>query len=205
MQTTQQTRPDHVQALNPQHAWRLMNTGATVIVSAVFAGQRNAMAAAWNMALDFAPGAAKAAVVIDKSCFTRKLIESSNRFAVGVCCAEGMAACVALGTHSANDAPAHDKLGQLQVPWFEGSAHADGALPLTLGCVGWLELERYAEPHLEQSYDLFIGRITAAWADSRAVANDKFRPLADIAPALRTIHHLGAGQFVVPGEQVSGG
>ncbi len=196
-------RPDFVQALDANHAWRLMNTGATVIVSAVHAGQRNAMAAAWNMALDYAPGAAKCAVVIDKQCFTRGLIEKSNRFAIGVCVREGAAACMALGSTSANNSPGRDKLIPLGIDYFDGEPHADGALPLTLGCAGWLECERYPEPHIEQTYDLFIGRIIRAWADARCVANGKFLPLDQIPPELRTIHHLGAGNFVVPGEQFS--
>jgi flavin reductase (DIM6/NTAB) family NADH-FMN oxidoreductase RutF len=194
-------RPDHFQPFDPQHAWRLMNTGATVIVSAVYAGERNAMAAAWNMALDYAPGAAKCAVVIDKSSYTRKLIEGSNRFAVGVAVREGAAMCMAVGTQSAANFAAHDKLSALGLHYFDGTPHTDGALPLLEGCAGWLECERYPEPHNEHTYDLFIGRIGAAWADVRCVAANKFRPLAEIPPELRTIHHLGAGNFVVPGKQ----
>ena len=50
-------------------AYRLLNHGPTVLVSAAHGGRRNVMAAAWSMPLDFAPP--KVAVVLDKSTFTR--------------------------------------------------------------------------------------------------------------------------------------
>ena len=46
-------------------AYRLLNHGPTVLVSAAHNGQRNIMAAAWAMPLDFAPP--KVAVVLDLS------------------------------------------------------------------------------------------------------------------------------------------
>lgn len=46
-------------------AYRLLNHGPTVLVSAAHGGQRNIMAAAWAMPLDFAPP--KVAVVLDKA------------------------------------------------------------------------------------------------------------------------------------------
>jgi flavin reductase (DIM6/NTAB) family NADH-FMN oxidoreductase RutF len=191
--------PPHIQPVEPAHAWRLLNTGATVLVSAAHGSTRNAMAAAWNMALDYAP-VPKAAVVIDKSTFTRGLIEASNRFALGVP-TQGIAnQTYTLGSLSGRDAPGADKLAALGIESFTpDDAHG---IPMVAGCAGWLLCERIAEPHIEQTYDLFIGRITAAWADERAFANGKFKPIEQIPPALRTLHHLGAGEFVMPGAQI---
>ena len=64
------------------HAYRLLNHGPTVLVSAAHAGRANVMAAAWAMPLDFDPP--KVTVVIDKSSFTRRLIEASGAFALSV-------------------------------------------------------------------------------------------------------------------------
>jgi flavin reductase (DIM6/NTAB) family NADH-FMN oxidoreductase RutF len=191
--------PSHIHPVDPAHAWRLLNTGATVLVSAAHGGRRNVMAAAWNMALDYAP-VPKAAVVIDKSTFTRGLIEASGRFALCVP-TQGIAdATYTLGSLSGRDAPGDDKLAALGVDSFTpDEAHG---IPLVAGCAGWLLCERIAEPHIEQTYDLFLGRITAAWADDRAFAAGKFKPIDHIPPALRTLHHLGGGEFVMPGAQI---
>ena len=66
-------------------AYRLLNHGPTVLVSAAHDGQRNIMAAAWAMPLDFEPP--KIAVVLDKSTWTRQVLESSGTFVLNVPCA----------------------------------------------------------------------------------------------------------------------
>lgn len=88
----------------------------------------------------------------------------------------------AVVSSSAHSATCNDKLTQLGIGYFDGALHADGALPLTLGCAGWHECERYPEPHIEQTYDLFLGRVVRAWADVRCVANAKSLPLDQVPP-----------------------
>src|SRR5215472_15181636 len=63
-------------------AYRLLNHGPTVLVSAAAGGLCNIMAAAWAMPLDFAPP--KVAVVLDKSTWTRRLLEQSGEFVLQV-------------------------------------------------------------------------------------------------------------------------
>lgn len=206
------------------HAYRLLNTGPTVLVSAAVGsaqgGQRNVMAAAWNMPLDFDPP--KVAVVLDKSTHTRKLVEQSGRFTLAVPCVQGADLAFAVGSQSqATHAQAGTvKADVLGVQWL-GAADVPGladdsaaepaawdAAPssfsaaLVAGCVGWLVCRLLPEPHNQQAYDLFIGQVTHAWADERAFANGKYRPLAEVPEALRTLHHLGAGRFVVPGREL---
>lgn len=72
----------HRQPVPLEKAYRLMNHGPTVLVSAAHGGQRNIMAAAWAMPLDFAPP--KVAVVLDKSTWTRVLLEGAGSFALQV-------------------------------------------------------------------------------------------------------------------------
>lgn len=67
-------------------AYRLLNHGPTVLVSAAYDGQRNIMAAAWAMPLDFEPP--KVAVVLDKSTWTRQLLEASGTFVLNVPCVD---------------------------------------------------------------------------------------------------------------------
>lgn len=63
-------------------AYRLLNHGPTVLVSAAHNGARNIMAAAWSVPIDFEPP--KVAVVLDKSTWTRKLLEQSGTFVLQV-------------------------------------------------------------------------------------------------------------------------
>lgn len=71
-------------------------------------------------------------------------------------------------------------------------------VPLVEGCVGWLVCKLVPEPHNQQTYDLFIGSIIAAWTDESACSNGRWH--FETAPdALRTIHHVAGGQFLVTG------
>ncbi len=72
----------HRQPVALNKAYRLLNHGPTVLVSAAHGGQRNIMAAAWAMPLDFDPP--KVAVVLDKSTWTRELLEGAGSFALQV-------------------------------------------------------------------------------------------------------------------------
>ena len=63
-------------AIKHTQAYRLLNHGPTVLVSTAHDTQRNIMAAAWSMPLDFDPP--KIAIVIDKNTYTRELIEVSG-------------------------------------------------------------------------------------------------------------------------------
>jgi flavin reductase (DIM6/NTAB) family NADH-FMN oxidoreductase RutF len=51
-----------------------MNHGPTVLVSAQHAGTQNVMAAAWACVLDYGEST-KVTVVLDKSTYTRRLVE----------------------------------------------------------------------------------------------------------------------------------
>ena len=151
------------------------------------------MAAAWNMALDFEP--CKVSVVIDKSTWTRELIEASGRFALNVP-ARGIASEVlAIGNTSGRDldrAKYADKFAAFGLDAFAGT---DPALPLVTGCVARLECT-IPEPHNQQRYDLFIGEVTAAWADSRVFANGHWTYSANTPVELQTLHYVAGGTFL---------
>ncbi|KGW45139.1 flavin reductase domain protein, FMN-binding protein [Burkholderia pseudomallei MSHR684] len=72
----------HIAAVDLKKAYRLINHGPTVLVSAHHDGVDNVMAAAWACALDFSPP--KLTVVLDKAAKTRELIEQSGRFVIQV-------------------------------------------------------------------------------------------------------------------------
>ena len=167
-------------------AYRLLNHGPTVLVSASHGGRVNVMAAAWAMPLDFNPP--KVAVVIDKSTFTRGLIEGSGRFALNLPCRAQADLTYRLGSTSGHQV---DKRADPGLPIIEGRT----GLPLVDGCVGWLECTLLPEPALQDRYDLFLGQVVAAQADSRVFRDGRW--FFDEAPqALRTLHHVAGGAFL---------
>jgi flavin reductase (DIM6/NTAB) family NADH-FMN oxidoreductase RutF len=176
-------------------AYRLLNHGPTVLVSSAAGERRNVMAAAWCMPLDFDPP--KIAVVIDKSTFTRELINASGEFAINVPPRGLLSATVAVGTESGRDT---DKFATLGLSAF---AATQIAAPLVGGCVAWLECKVLPEIHNQDRYDLFIGEVVAAHADNSVFSNGRWH-FADGDCALRTLHHVAGGAFFVTGEAVGG-
>lgn len=192
MPTTLPADP-HVTPVPLDKAYRLINHGPTVLVSASHDGVDNVMAAAWACALDFQPP--KLTVVLDKATCTRALVEASGRFVVQVPTAAQLALTHAVGNLSRHtDA---DKLAHCQVALW----HADG-LPLVAGCAAWLACRLIAEPHNQQAYDLFIGEVEQAWADSRVFRDGRWR-FEDADPRWRSLHHVAGGHFYAIGEALA--
>lgn len=189
--------PPQVAPVALEKAYRLMNHGPTVLVSAEHGGSCNVMAAAWACVLDYG-ASTKVSVVLDKSTRTRELIEASGHFALQLPTRAMAAQTVALGTLSGRELP--DKLARTGTRTFTPPGCA---VPLVEGCVGWLACRLLPEPHNQQAYDLFIGEVTAAWADAR-VFREGYWFFDEAADALRTIHHVAGGQFLVSGEAVQG-
>lgn len=190
------TLPAHVLPVRPEHAYRLLNHGPTVLVSSAHGGRSNVMAAAWNMPLEFSPP--RLAVVIDKSTLTRELVEASGQLVLNLPPAALADACFAVGSASgrALSAPP-DKFAAYGLDrWAAPGVEA----PLVGGCLAWLACRVLPEAHVQAAYDLFVLEVRAAWADTRVFEGGRWRPLDQIPPALRTLHHLGGGQFWVPGE-----
>ncbi len=186
--------PASLQAVPLPKAYRLLNHGPTVLVSAAHGGRRNVMAAAWNMALDFEP--CKVSVVIDKSTWTRELIEASGRFALNVP-ARGIASEVlAIGNTSGRDLDRTKYTDKFTAFGLDTFAGTDPALPLVTGCVAWLECTLIPEPHNQHRYDLFIGEVTAAWADSRVFANGHWTYSANTPVESQTLHYVAGGTFL---------
>ncbi len=189
--------PRHFSAVPLDKAYRLLNHGPTVLVSSAHAGQHNVMAAAWSCPLDFAPP--KVTVVIDKATATRTRVEGSGLFALNVPARALAALTVGVGTVSARDVP--DKLGRYGVQLFPVP---ETPVPLVQGCVAWLACRLVPEPHNQQAYDLFIGEVTAAWADERVFSNGRWH-FEDAPDELRTLHYVAGGQFYAIGESVRTG
>lgn len=178
------------------HAVRLLNHGPTVLVTAAHGGRRNVMAAAWNTPLEFDPP--RVLVVIDKTTFTRGLVEASGALGLSVPCRAQADLVYTVGSTSGRELlDGADKFERFGIEALSGHTIA---APGVGGSVAWLEGRVLAEPHLQQAYDGFVVEITAAFADPRAFANGRWRSDADAS--LATLHHLGGGQFVCAGTPV---
>ncbi len=184
----------HFQPVAPEHASRLVNHGPTVLVTSAHQGRRNVMAAAWSMPVEFTPP--RIAVVIDKKTFTRELVSASGAFAL---CIPGAALAdltYAVGNCSGRDI---DKFARYGIEARPGPAL--GMPLIEAGCVAWLECRLLPEPHTEEAYDTSFGEVLAAAADSRVFANGRWS-FRDDNPLLHTLHHLGAGHFVVASQTI---
>ncbi len=175
-------------------SYRLLNHGPTVLVSSAHGSQRNVMAAAWSMPVDFDPP--KVAVVIDRSTFSRELIDASGEFVLAVPTRAIADKVVAAGSQSGRDCPDGDKFAALGLDVLPASKVA---APLPADCIGWLECRVIDEPHIQRTYDLFLGEVVAAWADP-AVYSDGRWHFESGGDALRSLHYIAGGAFFSTGE-----
>lgn len=174
-------------------AYRLLNIGATVLVSAKHGETVNAMSAAWACALDYQP--AKLTVVLDKAAYTRTLVEQSGWFAVQIPVAAQVDLVMKLGSESRHTYP--QKMDGVPVFYPDGFD-----VPLLEGCAGWLVCRLMEEPHNQQAHDLFIGEIVGAWADTRIFKDGRwlFHQADD---TFRTLHYVAGGQFYAIGKGIN--
>ena len=176
-------------------AYRILNHGPVVLVSTSHQGKRNVMAAAWNTPLDFDPP--KITIVIDKNTYTRELIEASGSFAINVPCVAQMDTVRSVGTSSGRDLTDTDKFALYGLETFPAKT-IDA--PLLKGCVAWLECKVIPERHNQNTYDLFIAEVVAAYADERVFSDGHWH--FEGHDDLRTLHHVAGGEFFVTGAAV---
>jgi len=187
-----------VRLLDLSKAYRLLNHGPTVLVTTAHGEQRNIMAAAWNMPLDFDPP--KVAIVIDKDTYTRELVLASGSFAINVPCRAQAEMVVKVGSSSGRELlgkEADNKFEAFNLPTFAASKIA---APLVEGCVAWLECKLIPEPHIQNTYDLYLAEVVAAWADDRVFSDGRWH--FEGHDELRTLHHVAGGNFFTPGESL---
>ncbi|EPF66592.1 flavin reductase family protein [Pseudomonas syringae] len=183
---------NHIRPVELEKAYRLLNHGPTVLVSSSHEGTHNVMAAAWACALDFSPP--KVTLVIDKMTKTRELVEKSGYFALQVPNLDQLQMTFDVGAQSKVFTP--DKLDKANVDLFRIDGHDS---PLVAGCSAWLICQVIPEPHNQQTYDLFIGEVVGAWADTR-VFKDGHWEFEKADPKWRSLHYVAGGHFYTIGE-----
>lgn len=181
--------PSPLQSVPLSQAYRLLNHGPTVLVSSAHGDRRNVMAAAWNMPLDFDPP--KVAVVIDKTTLTRELIEASGQFVLAIPGRDLAERTLAAGSCSGREGDKFEALDLDVLPASQVRA------PLPAGCIGWLECRIIDEPHIQRTYDLFLGEVVAAWADPDMYSGGRWHFPEQ---GRSSIHYVSGGQFFATGE-----
>lgn len=184
----------HIAPVELSKSYRLLNHGPTVLVSAQHNDEVNVMAAAWACALEFSP--AKVSVVLDKTTKTRELVEKSGYFALQIPCYEQLNMVHQLGNISQFEDP--EKLQTCKTEVFYQENHS---VPLVTGSIGWLICKLIPEPHNQQTHDLFIGSVIAAWADTR-VFRDGHWHFSEEHENLKSLHYIAGGTFYLIGEEV---
>ncbi|MBX9407120.1 flavin reductase family protein [Pseudomonas baetica] len=190
----------HRRAVPLNKAYRLLNHGPTVLVSAAHDGQRNIMAAAWAMPLDFEPP--KVAVVLDKSTWTRQLLEASGTFVLNVPCANQADIVQTVGNTSGLEITQNQGQDKFQAYGLQTFSGEQVDAPLLDGCVAWLECRLLPEPRNHEQYDLFLAEVIAAHADERVFSEGRWH--FDGQEGLRTLHHVAGGHFLTIGDPVDG-
>ena len=176
------------------HASRLLNHGPTVLITSrdESIDRRNVMAAAWSMPVEFSP--ARIAIVVDKSTWSRELIERSGMFGIVM---PGVAATRwtwAVGSISGRD---EDKFNCYGIPAFAGPVL--GLPVVEEKCLAWMECRLLPPTAAQDKYDTLFGEVVSAAADERAFSNGHWQFDDD---QLNTIHHLGGGNFVTSGKSI---
>lgn len=185
-------------------AYRLLSHGPVTLITSTHNGKQNIMAAAWVTPLDFDPP--KITLVIDKNTYTRELIEASGTLAINVPCVAQIDIVRKVGASSGRDLADTDKFAQYGLETFSSKV-IDA--PLLKGCVAWLECKVIPEPHNQNTYDLFIAEVVAAYADERVFSDGRWhfeghdQKTQETLDKLRTIHHVAGGAFFATGVAIS--
>ena len=149
------------------------------------------MAITWAQALDYD----KVTIVSHNGSYTRTLIEKSGYFAVQIPTAAQAELVSELGAENNSRFDNADKMKNVEIFYQD-----DFDVPLIASCAAWLVCKRIPEPHNEQSYDLFIGEVVAAYADERVFDGGHwlFEKTSD---ELKTLHYV-VGRYYLDGKAV---
>ena len=182
-------KPECIQPVTLEKSWRILNHGPTVWVASAHGGKQNVMAAAWCMPLDYHPP--RLVVIIDKNSLTSALVAASGEFVIAVPAADQAQLTLQIGNSSGRDT---DKFVRYGIDAF---AAQKVTAPLPAGCLAWLECRVVCEPHVQQTYDMVIGEIVAASADSAVYSKDRWH----FPDKERTsVHYVSGGFFFRTGE-----
>lgn len=177
------------QSVPLEKAYLLLNHGPTIMITSAAQGKRNIMSAAWSTPLDFAPP--RVIIIVAKQNYTQELINDSGEFIVHVPSKKMAKQVLQVGSCSGRNI---DKFNEFHLETL--SAKTVQA-PLVEGCLACLECKLIREPHNQSTYDLYIGEVTAAWADPDVFSDGRWHIEQDDK---RSLHYQAGGIFFAIGE-----
>lgn len=171
-------------------AYRLLSTGAVIIVSAEHDGAKGCMTCAWNMPLDYNPS--KVALVMSKESDTRKLLEKSKEFVIGIPGKAMKDKVLKIGScHSGSV----DKFADFGL----GDASSKSVkAPVPSGCLAYLECVLIEEPSIAEKYDLLLAEVKAAYAEDGVFEDALLCASEDTS----VLHHVSGGKFALDGKVI---
>ncbi|ENM1949466.1 MAG: flavin reductase family protein [Citrobacter sp.] len=187
----------HFRPIELKHASRLLNHGPTILITSrdEHTERRNVMAAAWSMPVEFEPP--RIAIVVDKTAWSRELIERSGKFGIVI---PGVAAANWTWAVGSVSGRVEDKFNCYGIPVVQGPVLG---LPLIEAkCLAWMECRLLPATAAQEKYDTLFGEVVSAAADERAFVEGRWQ-FDD--GKLNTLHHLGAGTFVTSGKNITVG
>lgn len=173
-------------------AYRLINHGATTLISAKFEDALDVMAASWACPLDYD----KVSVVIDSGHFTRKLIDKSGRFAVQIPTASLAKLTLDVGEISKNDEP-----NKLEICGVRTFYEGEFDVPLVNGCAAWLICEILPQSAAVSEFDLLLAKVVAAYADDEIFENGRWK-FDEKGDEWRSLHYIAGRKFYTIGKSL---
>lgn len=134
--------------------------------------------------------------MLDKTAKTCDLVEKSGCMLIQIPTVALVDLTYKVGHRSLFDDPKDLANSGVELFGFDGHD-----LPFVSGCSAWLACRTLSEPKNEQTYDLFITEIEAAWSDTR-VFKDGHWIFETADPALRSLHYIADGHFYAIGEAI---
>lgn len=175
-----------IREVSLEKAHRILALSPVTFVSSATEEDKNIMPAGWvgTVATDIL------SLVMDAGNYTRRIMEKSGYFILQI----PRAAQADLIIELAKSRHVHeDKLEKLS--FFDPSGQG---YPLLEDCLAWIVCEIIPEVRNQTVYDLFLGRIVAAWADDSVFYDGRWQ-LDHVEPENRPVHYVSGGQFYQTG------
>ena len=172
-------------------AFTLIEPGPVVLVTTREGERDNVMAISWTLVLDFT---ARFALTTGAWNYSYAALQKTRECVLAIPAADQLDTVIGVGTCSGRNT---DKFARFGIATEKAEIVA---APLIAGCAGWLECKVIPEPRNQQTYDLFLAEVVAAWADASVFSDGRWHFADD---AQRTIHYRAGGHFFVTGEGFS--
>ncbi|MCC7010462.1 MAG: flavin reductase family protein [Acidobacteria bacterium] len=157
--------------------YRLIEPGPVVLLTTARRGRANVMTMSWHMMVEFEPPLV--ACIVSEANFSFAALRATSECVIAIPSARLARTVVKIGNVSGRTVDKLAAFGLTAVPAARVQA------PLIAECFANLEC-RVHDRRLVREYNLFVLEVVKAWID-----RTQKRP--------RTIHHHGAGTFVVDG------